>query len=195
MALKSGRVGVKKTEVDYKGKIKGGSSDLGGLKFRVTPEGQAQYKTPNGEWVNFSSGSTSNELEIPIHLTPFYLNSSNKYDFDASDIVVSGWLDLSEFIGKKCIVYGFADENFFDRGRLAMADVLPSDTEKVTPSKISGISLYHSNKILMVDTSSSYTKDTYPVPITADKPILSVYVSSIKNLFDTANAVVKVVIF
>lgn len=211
MALKSGRVGVARSEVDSKGKIKnGGSTDaytksqadakfetkanIGGLKFRVS-DGTAQYKTPNGDWANFNSGSASTELEIPIHLTPFYLGSSDSYDFDINDPVVSGWLDLSEYIGKKCIVYGYADVNFFNRGKLAMADVLPSDTEKVTPSKVSITSLYFSDKVLMVNTKSTYTIDTYPIPITADKPILSVYVSNNRSLFDTANAVVKVAIF
>lgn len=73
MALKAGRVGVAKDQVDEFGKITGGSvpenvytksqcdnkfetkAHIGGLQFRDN-EGQAQYKVPNGEWVNFSSG-------------------------------------------------------------------------------------------------------------------------------------------
>lgn len=74
MSLRAGRVGVAPTEVDSNGKLKGGSSDsytkqqsdnrfakktsLGGLEFREE-DGVAQYKTPSGEWVNFSSGGTS----------------------------------------------------------------------------------------------------------------------------------------
>lgn len=73
MALKAGRVGVAKDQVDEFGKIIGGETPenvytktqcdnkfetkahIGGLQFRDN-SGTAQYKLPNGEWVNFSSG-------------------------------------------------------------------------------------------------------------------------------------------
>ena len=73
MALKAGRVGVAKSEVDEFGHITGGGtpdnvytksqcdnkfelkSHIGGLKFRDN-DGTAQYMLPNGEWTNFNSG-------------------------------------------------------------------------------------------------------------------------------------------
>lgn len=75
MALQAGRTGVRKNQVDFLGRVKGGGSadtytktqidtklsakqdaeKIGGLEFRDN-EGQAQYKTPTGEWTNFSSG-------------------------------------------------------------------------------------------------------------------------------------------
>lgn len=67
MALPAGRVGVKRTSVDWQGNAKGngGSSDtytkqqidskFGGLTFRDN-EGTPQVKTADGEWVNFNSG-------------------------------------------------------------------------------------------------------------------------------------------
>lgn len=73
MALKAGRVGVAKDQVDEFGHITGGGtpenvytksqcdnkfelkSHIGGLKFRDN-DGTAQYQLPNGEWTNFSSG-------------------------------------------------------------------------------------------------------------------------------------------
>lgn len=67
MALPAGRVGVKRTSVDWQGNVKGngGSSDtytkqqidskFGGLTFRDN-EGTPQVKTSEGEWVNFNSG-------------------------------------------------------------------------------------------------------------------------------------------
>lgn len=86
MALKAGRVGVAKSEVDEYGHITGGGTpenvytktqcdnkfetkthasntyeskeNIGGLKFRDN-DGTAQYQLPNGDWTNFSSGSAS----------------------------------------------------------------------------------------------------------------------------------------
>lgn len=72
MALKSGRVGVARSEVDSKGKIRNGGSsdaytkaqadakfetkeDIGGVKFRDN-NGTIQYKLPSGDWSNFSGG-------------------------------------------------------------------------------------------------------------------------------------------
>lgn len=72
MALKAGRVGVAKDQVDEFGHITGSTpenvytksqcdnkfelkSHIGGLKFRDN-DGTAQYQLPNGEWTNFSSG-------------------------------------------------------------------------------------------------------------------------------------------
>ena len=75
MALKAGRVGVAKDQVDEFGHITGGGtpenvytksqcdnkfelkSHIGGLKFRDN-DGTAQYMLPNGEWTNFSSGGS-----------------------------------------------------------------------------------------------------------------------------------------
>lgn len=74
MALKAGRVGVAKDQVDEFGNITGGTpenvytksqcdnkfelkSHIGGLKFRDN-DGTAQYQLPNGEWTNFSSGGS-----------------------------------------------------------------------------------------------------------------------------------------
>lgn len=68
MALPAGRVGVKRTDVDWQGNVKGGggSSDtytkqqidskFGGLTFRDN-EGTPQVKTSEGDWVNFNKGS------------------------------------------------------------------------------------------------------------------------------------------
>ena len=74
MALKAGRVGVAKDQVDEFGHITGGGtpenvytksqcdnkfelkSHIGGLKFRNN-DGTGEYQTPNGEWTPFSSGS------------------------------------------------------------------------------------------------------------------------------------------
>lgn len=77
MALQAGRAGVRKDQVDYLGKVKGGggSSDtytkqqidtklsskqdadkIGGFEFRDN-EGTPQYRTSStGDWLNFSSG-------------------------------------------------------------------------------------------------------------------------------------------
>ena len=81
MALKAGRVGVAKDQVDEFGNIisSGPSGDyytkqqtdnkfetkahIGGLQFRSN-EGQAQYKVPNGDWVNFSSGGGLDEIDF-----------------------------------------------------------------------------------------------------------------------------------
>ena len=72
MSLKAGRVGVNPKEVDGNGNLKESSNsyskaesdekfetkaDIGGLQFRVE-SGTAQYKTPEGDWTNFSNGSS-----------------------------------------------------------------------------------------------------------------------------------------
>lgn len=88
MALPAGRVGVKRTSVDWQGNVKGngGSSDtytkqqidnkFGGLTFRDN-EGTPQVKTAEGEWVNFNSGgdvplgwNVPTDLLITDGLTP-----------------------------------------------------------------------------------------------------------------------------
>ena len=74
MSLKAGRVGVNPKEVDGKGNLKKSSNsyskaesdrkfetkaNIGGLQFRVeSVSGTAQYKTPQGDWTNFSNGSS-----------------------------------------------------------------------------------------------------------------------------------------
>ena len=72
MSLKAGRVGVNPKEVDGNGNLKESSNsyskaesdekfetkaNIGGLQFRVE-SGTAQYKTPEGDWTNFSNGSS-----------------------------------------------------------------------------------------------------------------------------------------
>lgn len=80
MSLKAGRVGVNPKEVDVNGNLKKESSNsyskaesdekfetkanIGGLQFRVE-SGKAQYKTPEGDWVNFNSGSGGVGFNIP----------------------------------------------------------------------------------------------------------------------------------
>lgn len=79
MALKAGRRGLHKRLVDAFGNLNSGTpsgdyytkqqtddkfelkTHIGGLQFRDN-EGQAQYKLPNGEWVNFSSGGAYESL-------------------------------------------------------------------------------------------------------------------------------------
>lgn len=86
MSLKAGRVGVNPKEVDVNGNLKESSNsyskaeadekfetkaDIGGLQFRVeSGTGTAQYKTPQGDWVNFNSGSGGVGFNIPDDATP-----------------------------------------------------------------------------------------------------------------------------
>ena len=154
MALKSGRVGVAKSEVDSKGKIKGGSSDLGGLKFRVTPEGQAQYKTPNGEWVNFNSGAggLSTLIEVPQGASKIYpaTGDTREVKEDSTTENWSGYIDISMYKGKKMLIfssgtftsvpsglktnrYGFYKE-VPTKGVLGSSGVLITDTVNVVTS-------------------------------------------------------------
>lgn len=80
MSLKAGRVGVNPKEVDVNGNLKESSNsyskaesdekfetkaDIGGLQFRVE-SGKAQYKIPEGDWVNFNSGSGGVGFNIPV---------------------------------------------------------------------------------------------------------------------------------
>lgn len=172
MALKSGRVGVKKTEVDYKGKIKGGSSDLGGLKFRVTPEGQAQYKTPNGEWVNFSSGASgiSTLIEIPQGASKLYPDSTTdrviKEDSTAENW--SGYMDITPYRGKKCIVFGLSDSSntSYKNLRMGFYDVEPN-VKGVQGVKPTELPLY---KILSASSTSSAI-----IEVPTDKTYFFVY--------------------
>ena len=84
MSLKAGRVGVNPKEVDVNGNLKESSNsyskaesdakfetkaDIGGLQFRVE-SGTAQYKIPEGDWVNFNSGSGGVGFNIPDDATP-----------------------------------------------------------------------------------------------------------------------------
>lgn len=73
MALPAGRKGVNSKSVDHYGNVIGGGggsgsytkqesdakyepkTNIGGFMFREE-DGQPQYKSPTGEWVNFSSG-------------------------------------------------------------------------------------------------------------------------------------------
>ena len=82
MSLKAGRVGVNPKEVDVNGNLKESSNsyskaesdekfetkaNIGGLQFRVeSVSGTAQYKTPEGDWVNFNSGSGGVGFNIPV---------------------------------------------------------------------------------------------------------------------------------
>ena len=86
MSLKAGRVGVNPKEVDANGNLKESSNsyskaesdekfetkaNIGGLQFRVeSVSGTAQYKTPEGDWVNFNSGSGGVGFNIPDDATP-----------------------------------------------------------------------------------------------------------------------------
>ena len=86
MSLKAGRVGVNPKEVDGNGNLKESSNsyskaesdekfelktNIGGLQFRVeSVSGTAQYKTPQGDWVNFNSGSGGVGFNIPDDATP-----------------------------------------------------------------------------------------------------------------------------
>lgn len=86
MSLKAGRVGVNPKEVDGNGNLKESSNsyskaesdgkfetkaNIGGLQFRVeSVSGTAQYKTPEGDWVNFNSGSGGVGFNIPDDATP-----------------------------------------------------------------------------------------------------------------------------
>lgn len=115
MALKAGRVGVARSEVDEFGHITGGGTpenvytktqcdnkfetkthvsntyetkeNIGGLKFRDN-DGTAQYQLPNGEWTNFSSGG---ELWNEI-----WSNSSptSSAGFDVTDLDLSQYTEL-----------------------------------------------------------------------------------------------------
>lgn len=84
MSLKAGRVGVNPKEVDGNGNLKESSNsysksesdekfetkaNIGGLQFRVE-SGTAQYKIPEGDWVNFNSGSGGVGFNIPDDATP-----------------------------------------------------------------------------------------------------------------------------
>lgn len=84
MSLKAGRVGVNPKEVDVNGNLKESSNsyskaesdekfetkaNIGGLQFRVE-SGTAQYKIPEGDWVNFNSGSGGVGFNIPDDATP-----------------------------------------------------------------------------------------------------------------------------
>lgn len=79
MSIRAGRVGVNPTDVDVNGHVKGSSDTysksqidtklskklnadkVGGLEFREE-EGNAQYKLPDGEWTNFSSGGAGFDI-------------------------------------------------------------------------------------------------------------------------------------
>ena len=108
MALKAGRVGVAKNQVDEFGNIIGGSTPdnvytktqcdnkfetkahIGGLQFRDN-DGQAQYKVPNGEWVNFSSGGAYESLwrdDTPPSSTTFFNAQTISVDLSNYDEVV-----------------------------------------------------------------------------------------------------------
>ena len=85
MSWKAGRVGVNPREVDVNANRKSSSSgaytkeeidakfetkeNIGGLQFRVE-NANAQYKIPNGDWVNFNSGNAGLGFNIPIEATP-----------------------------------------------------------------------------------------------------------------------------
>lgn len=103
MSLKAGRVGVNPREVDGNGNLKESSNsyskaesdekfetkaNIGGLQFRVeSVSGTAQYKTPQGDWVNFNSGSGGVGFNIPDDATPI-----------TADMIKQGasWFDILE---------------------------------------------------------------------------------------------------
>lgn len=104
MSLKAGRVGINPKEVDGNGNLKESSNsyskaesdekfetkaDIGGLQFRVE-SGTAQYKTPEGDWVNFNSGSGGVGFNIPDDATPI-----------TADMIQqgAGWYDILEGSG------------------------------------------------------------------------------------------------
>lgn len=101
MSLKAGRVGVNPKEVDGNGNLKESSNsyskaesdekfetkaNIGGLQFRVE-SGTAQYKIPEGDWVNFNSGSGGVGFNIPDDATPI-----------TADMIKQGigWFDILE---------------------------------------------------------------------------------------------------
>ena len=101
MSLKAGRVGVNPKEVDGNGNLKEASNsyskaesdekfetqvNIGGLQFRVE-SGTAQYKIPEGDWVNFNSGSGGVGFNIPDDATPI-----------TADMIQqgAGWYDILE---------------------------------------------------------------------------------------------------
>lgn len=101
MSLKAGRVGVNPKEVDVNGNLKESSNsyskvesdekfetkaNIGGLQFRVEGD-TAQYKIPNGDWVNFNSGSGGVGFNIPDDATPI-----------TADMIQqgAGWFDILE---------------------------------------------------------------------------------------------------
>lgn len=109
MALKSGRVGVAKEQVDVFGKITNipapenvysktqcdnkfeTKAHIGGLQFRDN-EGQAQYKIPNGEWVNFNSGGVYTSLwhdDTPPDPETFFNSQTISLDLtDYEEVVI-----------------------------------------------------------------------------------------------------------
>lgn len=129
MALKAGRVGVAKDQVDEFGKITGGSTPenvytktqcdnkfetkahIGGLQFRDN-DGTAQYKLPNGDWVNFSNGgsgyanvidlsslspSVSNRGTLVITIPYFErVDGLAIYSDSARSVLVAEYKDISE---------------------------------------------------------------------------------------------------
>lgn len=138
MSLKAGRVGVATSEVDSKGKIKGGSVDaytkaqsdakyenkenIGGLKFRVF-DGSAQYKTPSGNWENFSSGS---DIVVPLEVSPLYINTNGNISSDVSDPDVFGYIDLTQYVGKTVCLYCVGSNNSLDRNKVTRTAVAPA---------------------------------------------------------------------
>lgn len=157
MALKSGRVGVNPSEVDSNGRIKSSGSGgytkqqadakfetkahIGGLQFRES-EGNAQYKLPNGDWVNFNSGGTSAEV-LSGDSTYKNLNVSGDYKTFTNVARESITFDTSKYIGKKVIYflryngngisYG-ATESAFDRLFIASSVNEPAVGDSVEKS-------------------------------------------------------------
>ena len=134
MSLKAGRVGVNPKEVDVNGNLKESSNsyskaesdekfetkaDIGGLQFRVE-SGKAQYKIPEGDWVNFNSGSGGVGFNIPedgsIPITSdmvqvgsdyFDVVAGSRYFIDDSKVL---YLDMSiatksQFSVNNCYLY------------------------------------------------------------------------------------------
>lgn len=115
MALKAGRVGVAKDQVDEFGKIIGGATPanvytktqcdnkfetkahIGGLQFRDN-SGTAQYKLPNGDWVNFSSGGGGIGFNIPEDLLQTDARTNNETVIDSGGYAVVDGVLYVDFV-------------------------------------------------------------------------------------------------
>ena len=118
MALKAGRVGVAKDQVDEFGHITGGGtpenvytksqcdnkfelkSHIGGLKFRDN-DGTAQYQLPNGEWTNFSSGGSVPTLlwtnpDVTLTQYPNLLGYADCVGFNSQPVTLSDF-DVDDY--------------------------------------------------------------------------------------------------
>lgn len=77
----SGGAGYTKEEVDAKLLLKEDATKIGGLEFRSN-EGTAQYKIPNGDWTNFSQGSSIPVINATDGSRTLVIAFTNGYDAD-----------------------------------------------------------------------------------------------------------------